>query len=153
LVHGGGRGQVAGLGEAGQCRDVRLASGGDHVGAGAQVLAIDRDRGAVLEPGAAGDDLEPVDLGEVEVLVLAHLGDQLVLLPDQGGEVHWPSRRRQPGEGMRAGGMAGRGRSEQGLGRDAAHVHAGAAHGALFDHDDAAVAAAGFDGGAERGAA
>jgi hypothetical protein len=130
----------------------RLAAGGNEVGARGELVAVDGEGRGVLELGVAGDDLEPVDLGEVEVLVLAHPGDQLVLLCDQGGEVDRTGRRRHSREGMRAGGVARVGGGEQRLGRDTAHVHAGAAHCGLLDHHDVGVPAAGFDGRTKGGA-
>lgn len=100
----------------------------------------------VDKAGPTGDDLEPVGLHEVGVLLLAQGGDQVVLLGHEGGQVHRASRRGDASEGVVAGRPVGLPGPQQRLGGNAADVHARAPEGARLDQGHPVARLGALDG-------
>ena len=84
---------------------------------------------------------------DVGVLGLSQSSDQLVLLLDQRSQINAPGEGGDPGEGIGQCDLAGAGSGQQRLGRDAPDVHAGAADGAVLDHQHRPAGLASGDSG------
>jgi hypothetical protein len=95
-------------------------------------LAVDLDGVRSGEAGLPVDQLDPVDIDQILVLVVSHGRHQFVLLSHQGREIDDACGGWHPGEGGVTGTVVLLGGSEQHLGGDTADIDTCPADGAVY---------------------
>jgi hypothetical protein len=119
---------------------------------GTDLAPIDRHGGGAGEVRFTVDDLEAVAVGKIDVLVLTHVSDQVVLLRDQRRQIDGTHVGRKPGERVRTSRVIRLRGGQQRFGWDAADVHAGATNRAALDHEHPGTQAAPVNRRRERAA-